>query len=132
MKKHFYRNAHFLGSKIRFLRKINHLTMEDLIAKCIRQDIDSAPSISYLSLIENGKRNPSEKLMDTFCIIFQKKIDWFNDKNINPFKNIEIKKDKFEQIEFEPNFLFSKGILERESLDYYLKQVQQEDSLHIF
>ena len=32
MKKHFYRNAHILGSKIRFLRKINHLTMEDLIA----------------------------------------------------------------------------------------------------
>ena len=113
MQKNFYRNAHFLGSKIKFLRKINHLTMEDLIAKCIRLDTDSAPSISYLSLIENGKRNPSQKLMDVLCIIFQKKIDWFDDKNINPFKNIETKKDKFEQIEFEPNFLFSKEILEK-------------------
>ena len=113
MQKKFYRNAHFLGSKIKFLRKINHLTMEDLIAKCIRLDTDSAPSISYLSLIENGKRNPSQKLMDVLCIIFQKKIDWFDDKNINPFKNIETKKDKFEQIEFEPNFLFSKEILEK-------------------
>ena len=111
MKKQFYRNAHFLGSKIKYLRKINYLTMEDLIAKCIRIDSVSAPSISYLSLIENGKRNPSAKLMESFCKIFQKKITWFEDKNINPFANSP--RDKFEQIEFEPNFLFSKEILEK-------------------
>ena len=113
MKKQYYKNAHFLGSKIKHLRTINHLTMEDLIAKCFRENPESTPSISYLSLIENGKRNPSLGLMNSLCKIFQKKINWFNDKNVSLFKNKNLKRDQFEQIEFEPNFLFSKGILEK-------------------
>ena len=57
------RNAHFLGSKIRGLRKQSGLTLEDLSVRCIQIDVHSAPSVSYLSLIETGKRVPSEDLL---------------------------------------------------------------------
>ena len=54
------RKSHFLGTKIKSLRKRNHLTLEDLSVRCIQIDSSSAPSVSYLSMIENGKRVPSE------------------------------------------------------------------------
>jgi len=41
------RNAHFLGSKIRGLRKQSGLTLEDLSVRCIQIDAHTAPSISY-------------------------------------------------------------------------------------
>ena len=50
------RRAHFLGTKIRSLRKRNNLTLEDLSIRCVQIDAEAAPSISYLSMIENGKR----------------------------------------------------------------------------
>ena len=57
------RKAHFLGTKIRTLRKRNHLTLEDLSVRCVQVDAEAAPSVSYLSMIENGKRVPSERLL---------------------------------------------------------------------
>ena len=85
----FYRNTHFLGSKIKHLRTLNNMTLEDLSIRCYQLDSLSSPSVSYLSLIENGKRSPSSKLMDSICIIFQKKEDWFYDKNIlNAHENV--------------------------------------------
>ena len=69
----FYRNTHFLGSKIKHLRTLNNMTLEDLSIRCYQLNPGSSPSVSYLSLIENGKRNPSSQLMDSICIIFQKK-----------------------------------------------------------
>ena len=56
--KSMLRNAHFLGTKIRNLRKRNNLTMEDLSARCVKLDVDAAPSVSYLSMIEreSGRR----------------------------------------------------------------------------
>ena len=60
------RKAHFLGTKIRSLRKRNNLTLEDLSVRCIQIDAAAAPSVSYLSMIENGKRVPSERLL-TSC-----------------------------------------------------------------
>ncbi|MEG3693811.1 helix-turn-helix transcriptional regulator, partial [Vibrio coralliirubri] len=59
LSKSLVRQSHFLGTKIRNLRKRNHLTMEDLSARCIRIDPECAPSVSYLSMIERGKRVPS-------------------------------------------------------------------------
>ena len=40
------RNTHFLGSKLRSLRKRNGLTLEELSARCIQLDSKSAPSVS--------------------------------------------------------------------------------------
>jgi len=73
------RNAHFLGTKIRNLRKRNGLTMEDLSARCVRISAESAPSVSYLSMIERGKRVPSEEMLTVIAQVFQKDLNWFLD-----------------------------------------------------
>ena len=38
------RKAHFLGTKIKSLRKRNNLTLEDLSVRCIQEDAEAAPS----------------------------------------------------------------------------------------
>ena len=53
------RKSHFLGTKVRSLRKRNNLTLEDLSVRCVQIDREAGPSVSYLSMIENGKRVPS-------------------------------------------------------------------------
>ena len=40
------RKAHFLGTKIKSLRKRNNLTLEDLSVRCIQEDAAAAPSVS--------------------------------------------------------------------------------------
>ncbi|MGK0321055.1 MAG: transcriptional regulator with XRE-family HTH domain, partial [Granulosicoccus sp.] len=73
------RNAHFLGTKIRNLRKRNNLTMDDLSARCVKLDAESAPSVSYISMIERGKRHPSEQMLTVIAEVFQKEVPWFLD-----------------------------------------------------
>ena len=85
------RQSHFLGTKIRNLRKRNHLTMEDLSSRCIKVNAEAAPSVSYLSMIERGKRVPSEEMLEVIAEVFQKDLDWFLDgvpeeQNIIPMK----------------------------------------------
>ena len=109
MKSHFLIKTHFLGSKIKHLRKTNKMTLDDLSIRCYQIDSKSAPSISYLSLIENGQRNPSEGLLESICKIFLRKKEWFYDENI-----IDLNKNiGHEPISLEPSFLFSKDILEK-------------------
>src|SRR3569832_1977277 len=55
--------THFLGSKLRTLRKTHGLTLEELSNRCIQLDAARAPSISYLSMIESGKRVPSNEVL---------------------------------------------------------------------
>ena len=66
------RKAHFLGTKIKGLRKRNNLTLEDLSVRCVQIDPEAGPSVSYLSMIENGKRTPSQRLLEIIAEIFQK------------------------------------------------------------
>ena len=40
------RKAHFLGTKIKSLRKRNHLTLEDLSVRCVQMDAEAGPSVS--------------------------------------------------------------------------------------
>jgi hypothetical protein len=54
------RNNHFLGAKLRTLRKEHRITLDDLSARCAQIDPQSAPSVSYLSMIESGRRSPSQ------------------------------------------------------------------------
>ncbi|RTR34277.1 DUF3612 domain-containing protein [Shewanella atlantica] len=108
------RKSHFLGTKIRNLRKRNHLTMEDLSARCVRVDADSAPSVSYLSMIERGKRVPSAGMMAVIAAVFQKEVDWFlddvpEDQAITPEKG---RRGGISGMALEPSFLFSKDILQ--------------------
>ena len=112
MESKFSIKTHFIGSKIKHLRKSNKMTLEDLSIRCYQINAKSSPSVSYLSLIENGQRNPSEDLLSSICMIFQKEIEWFYDQNTNP-ENHNLFKDSSKSFNFEPNFLFTKNILEK-------------------
>ena len=112
--KSLIRKSHFLGTKIRNLRKRNNLTMEDLSARCIKLNLDASPSVSYLSMIERGKRFPSLEMLEVIAAIFQKDVDWFLDgqqdeQAIVPQKG---KKGGITGMPLEPGFLFSQDILQ--------------------
>ena len=107
------RQSHFLGTKLRALRKRNGLTLEELSARCIQLDSQSAPSVSYLSMIESGKRVPSEDVLGLLSSLFQREPRWFLDGNP------EIETSAIKQraggaagVPLEPAFLFSKDLLQ--------------------
>ena len=107
------RKSHFLGTKLRALRKRNGLTLEELSARCIQLDSQSAPSVSYLSMIESGKRVPSEDVLGLLSSLFQREPRWFLDSNP------EIETTALKQraggaagLPLEPGFLFSKDLLQ--------------------
>ena len=75
------RNTRLLGSKLRTLRKTHGLTLEELSARCIQIDAARAPSISYLSMIESGKRVPSKEVLQILSSVFQRDPRWFLDGN---------------------------------------------------
>ena len=109
----FLRKSHYVGSKIKSLRSQNNLTLEELSLRCMQIDIDSAPSISYLSLIEGGKRYPTKKILILLSQIFQKEIKWFLDDH-GQSSNTDSSNDALdEDVLFkEPDFLFSKEIMQ--------------------
>ena len=107
------RKAHFVGTKIRSLRKRNNLTLEDLSVRCVQLDPKVGPSVSYLSMIENGKRAPSEPLLGLIAEIFQKEVDWFydealDDKALDPAPITSA----VSGLPLEPGFLFSEELLQ--------------------
>ena len=107
------RKAHFLGTKIKSLRKRNNLTLDDLSVRCVQIDAETAPSVSYLSMIENGKRVPSEKLVRMIADIFQKDLRWFYDESledeaIDPAPSTSA----VVGMPLEPGFLFSESLLQ--------------------
>jgi transcriptional regulator with XRE-family HTH domain len=107
------RKAHFAGTKIKTLRKRNHLTLEDLSVRCVQIDAEAGPSVSYLSMIENGKRVPSERLLKIIADIFQKELSWFYDESLD---DDAIDPAPLESavagLPLEPAFLFSDSLLQ--------------------
>jgi transcriptional regulator with XRE-family HTH domain len=107
------RRSHFLGAKIRGVRKSNGLTLQDLSARCIQADAENAPSVSYLSMIERGKRIPSEAVLGLLAAVFQREPQWFLDENTQLETNRRNKTSPgAARIPLEPGFLFSKDLLE--------------------
>jgi transcriptional regulator with XRE-family HTH domain len=107
------RKSHFLGTKLRALRKRNGLTLEELSARCIQLEPRAAPSVSYLSMIESGKRVPSEDVLGLLSSVFQREPGWFLDGN----PEIEVAPAKARAggaagVPLEPAFLFSKELLQ--------------------
>jgi transcriptional regulator with XRE-family HTH domain len=106
------RKSHFLGTKLRALRKRNGLTLEELSARCIQLDPQAAPSVSYLSMIESGKRVPSDEVLKLLSKLFQRDARWFLDGN----PEIEAPAPEHQRgasgIPLEPAFLFSKELLQ--------------------
>ncbi|MGO9992584.1 MAG: DUF3612 domain-containing protein [Steroidobacteraceae bacterium] len=107
------RQGHFLGAKLRSLRKRNGLTLDELSARCVQIDAAGAPSVSYLSMVETGKRMPSPQMLDMLAGIFGKDARWFLDENTE----VEVApsaraRGGLEAMPLEPAFLFSHELLQ--------------------
>jgi transcriptional regulator with XRE-family HTH domain len=109
----YSRRGHFLGAKLRALRKRNGLTLEDLSVRCVQLDPQGAPSVSYLSMIESGKRFPSAQSLALLATVFQRKPEWFFDDSaaIESASGTQ-RSGGAAAIQFEPAFLFSKELLQ--------------------
>src|SRR5690606_28689494 len=95
------------------LRKRNGLTLEELSARCSQHDPEKAPSVSYLSMIESGKRVPSAEVLDILSALFQREPRWFLDNN--PETETAVAPPRSggaAAVPLEPSFLFSKELLQ--------------------
>jgi transcriptional regulator with XRE-family HTH domain len=107
------RKGHFLGAKLRSIRKRNGLTLEELSTRCIQRDVGNAPSVSYLSMIESGKRAPSQDLLELLAAVFQRDPGWFLDESADLELSLPATPPGgAARIPLEPAFLFSKNVLQ--------------------
>ena len=107
------RKSHFLGAKLRALRKRNGLTLEEMSARCIQMDSQGAPSVSYLSMIESGKRVPSEDVLGLLASLFQRDPRWFLDDHLEVEAAVVSQRaGGATGVPLEPAFLFSKDLLQ--------------------
>jgi len=107
------RQGHFLGAKLRTLRKRNGLTLEELSARCVQSDAAAAPSVSYLSMIENGQRMPSDDMLALLAGIFGKSPGWFLDQNTEIAPEPKSRaRGGLAAMPLEPGFLFSHDLLQ--------------------
>jgi transcriptional regulator with XRE-family HTH domain len=107
------RKGHFLGAKLRALRKRNGLTLEEVSARCVQRDVAMAPSVSYLSMIESSKRMPSPELLELLASVFQRDVSWFLDENADlGAERDETNARGAERVPLEPAFLFAKDVLQ--------------------
>ena len=107
------RKPHLLGAKLRQIRQRNRLTLEEVSARCVAEDAALAPSVSFLSMIESGKRQPSAELLDLLARIFQREVGWFLDETVA----IETApkaptRGGLPQLPLEPSFLFAREVLQ--------------------
>src|SRR3984957_2051247 len=107
------RQGHFLGAKLRSLRKRNGLTLDELSARCVQIDAEGAPSVSYLSMVETGKRMPSPQMLGMLAGIFGKESRWFLDENTEAeIAPAQRERGGLEAMPLEPAFLFSNELLQ--------------------
>jgi len=107
------RQGHFLGAKLRSLRKRNGLTLDELSARCVQIDASAAPSVSYLSMVETGKRMPSAEMLEMLAGIFSKDSRWFLDENTAVEASPTPQhRGGLEAMPLEPAFLFSHELLQ--------------------
>jgi len=107
------RRGHFLGAKLRSVRKRNGLTLEELSVRCIQRSPDIAPSVSYLSMIESGKRMPSPEVLDLLAGVFQRPRAWFLDESADlELPSPSAPGGAVARVPLEPAFLFSRNLLQ--------------------
>ncbi|MFM7396713.1 MAG: DUF3612 domain-containing protein [Gammaproteobacteria bacterium] len=109
------RQGHFLGSKLRTLRKRNGLTLEELSNRCVQLSTDHAPSVSYLSMVETGKRMPSAEMLAVLASVFGKETNWFLDRT-ETLTTETVKGSRLtaaDPMPLEPAFLFSRELLQQ-------------------
>lgn len=105
------RQGRLLGSKLRTLRKRNGLTLDELSARCVQLDAAQAPSVSYLSMVETGKRTPSPGTLSLIARVFGKEPQWFLDGHPEPAAQAVDRKLAPAAPALEPAFLFSQSSL---------------------
>lgn len=106
------RPGRLLGSKLRALRKRNGLTLEDLSQRCAQRDPRHAPSVSYLSMLETGKRAPSPEVLEIVAAEFGKPAAWFLDGALgDDARAAPAADDSIHGTPFEPAFLFAPALL---------------------
>ncbi|MEZ5499518.1 MAG: DUF3612 domain-containing protein [Steroidobacteraceae bacterium] len=106
------RKGHFLGTKLRAVRKLHGLTLEELSARCVHHDASQAPSVSYLSMIETGRRVPSEAVLDLLAAVLQRDRGWFLDESAVPEIPRDGRSGPVSALPLQPGFLFSKELLQ--------------------
>jgi transcriptional regulator with XRE-family HTH domain len=107
------RKGHFLGAKLRALRKRSRLTLEELSARCVQLDAQRAPSVSYLSMIESGKRLPSEEVLALLASLFEHDPAWFLDDHLATESAADPgPSGAVASVPLEPAFLFSTKVLQ--------------------
>lgn len=107
------RQGHFLGAKLRSLRKRNGLTLDELSARCVQIDAAGAPSVSYLSMVETGKRMPSAQMLEMLAGIFGRDSRWFLDENTEgDAAPAQRERGGLQAMPLEPAFLFSNELLQ--------------------
>jgi transcriptional regulator with XRE-family HTH domain len=106
------RQGHFLGAKLRSLRKRNNLTLDELSARCVQVDAGGAPSVSYLSMVETGKRMPSAQKLQMLAGIFGKEARWFLDENTDAEAAPARERGGLDAMPLEPAFLFAPELLQ--------------------
>jgi transcriptional regulator with XRE-family HTH domain len=105
--------GHFLGAKLRAIRKRNGLTLEELSARCVQRNAECAPSVPYLSLIESGKRAPSTQVLELLAQVFRREPSWFLDERADFEPALPAAPaGGAARIPLEPGFLFSKSVLQ--------------------
>jgi len=115
------RKSHLLGAKLRAVRKRNGLTLEELSTRCIQLEAASAPSVSYLSMIESGKRVPSSAMLELLARVFQRPPAWFLDDSPETESEAALAghgagprngRTSGAVVPLEPSFLFSRELLQ--------------------
>jgi len=105
------RHGQLLGSRLRGLRKRNGITLEQLAARCSQLDPAQSPSISYLSMLETGKRTPSPVVLSIIAQVFGREPAWFLDASAELQTDATAVAPDEVTSAFEPAFLFTPELL---------------------
>jgi transcriptional regulator with XRE-family HTH domain len=105
--------SHLLGAKLRSVRQQNGFTLDELSSRCVQIDPGTAPSVSYISMIESGKRLPSEAVLELLAKVFQRDVAWFRDDSpVDQPRTDRRRRGGLQRVPLEPSFLFSKELLQ--------------------
>jgi transcriptional regulator with XRE-family HTH domain len=80
------------------------MTLEELSMRCVQLDAAAAPSVSYLSMIERGRRMPAPPVLELLARIFRQDPEWFLDEQTDAPAGAAGRPDA---MSLEPSVLFS-------------------------
>ncbi len=106
------RKGHFLGAKLRSIRKRNGLTLEDLSSRCIQTNAQDGP---IRVLPEHDRKRQTHALRGRAGLlagVFQRDVAWFLDEQVDVAGLTVRRAGGAARVPLEPAFLFSKELLQ--------------------